>query len=494
MANTLKKLVGQTAIYGLSSMFGRLLNYFLVPLYTNVFLPKEYGIVTEFYAYVTFLIIVLTYGMETGFFRFSQSEHGYKKTYSTALGSLFITSASFLLLVNLFAQPIANTINYTLHPEWVRWFALILAFDAFSAIPFAKLRMQNKAKRFAAIKLAGIILNVFLNVFFIIICPKIAQTNPDSPLLIFYSWQIGIGYIFISNLISSSFTLLLLLPDIFEAELKISKALLKKMLWYSFPLLIGGLAGMVNETIDRILLKYLLPGSEDFVMAQVGIYGANYKLAILMTLFIQMFRYAAEPFFFSSAKDKNSDKLFANVMTWFIIFGLLIFLGITGYLDIVKFFIGKNYHDGLNIVPILLLANLFLGIYFNLSVWYKLNDKTRFGAYFAITGAIITIILNVVLIPIIGYTGSAIATLVCYFSMMLISYFIGRKHHPIPYQLKKIAVYFIFAGGIFALFQFTDSLSQPLALLLNTVLIAAFAGIAIWKERLLLQIRKKGRQ
>ncbi|MDA3909851.1 MAG: polysaccharide biosynthesis C-terminal domain-containing protein [Bacteroidales bacterium] len=491
MANTVKKLVGQTAIYGLSSMFGRLLNYFLVPLYTNVFLPQEYGIVTEFYAYVTFLIIVLTYGMETGFFRFSQSEHGYKKTYSTALSSLFITSASFLLLVNLFAQPIANTINYTLHPEWVRWFALILAFDAFSAIPFAKLRMQNKAKRFAAIKLAGIVMNVVLNVFFIIICPRIAQTNPDSPLLLFYSWHIGIGYIFISNLISSSFTLLLLLPDIFEVELKISRVLLKKMLWYSFPLLIGGLAGMINETIDRILLKYLLPGSDAFVMAQVGIYGANYKLAILMTLFIQMFRYAAEPFFFSSAKDKNSNKLFANVMTWFIIFGLLIFLGITGYLDIVKFFIGENYHDGLNIVPILLIANLFLGIYFNLSVWYKLNDKTRFGAYFAIIGAVITIILNVVLIPVIGYTGSAIATLVCYFTMMLISYFIGKKHHPIPYQLKKIAVYFIFAGVIFALYQYTNTLSQTLELLLNTALIAAFTGIAIWKERLILQIRKK---
>ncbi len=494
MANTVKKLAGQTAIYGLSSMFGRLLNYFLVPLYTNVFLPQEYGIVTEFYAYVTFLIIVLTYGMETGFFRFSQAGHGFKTTYSTALGSLFITSAVFLLLVNLFAQPIANTINYTLHPEWVRWFALILAFDAFSAIPFAKLRMQNKAKRFAVIKLAGIVLNVALNLFFILICPKIAEINPDSPLLIFYSWNIGIGYIFISNLISSSFTFLLLLPDIFEAELKISKALWRKMMWYSLPLLIGGLAGMVNETIDRILLKYLLPGSDSFVMAEVGIYGANYKLAILMTLFIQMFRYAAEPFFFSSAKDKNSNKLFANVMTWFIIFGLLILLGITGYIDIVKFFIGVKYHSGLDIVPILLLANLFLGIYFNLSVWYKLNDKTRFGAYFAIIGAVITIVLNIVLIPVIGYMGSAIATLVCYFTMMLISYFIGKKHHPIPYQLRKIAMYFIFAGGIFVVFQLTDNLNQSLELLANTVLIAAFAGTAIWKERLLLQIRKKNMQ
>lgn len=491
MANSIKNLAGQTAIYGLSSMLGRLLNYLLVPLYTNLFLPQEYGIVTEFYAYVSFFIILLTYGMETGFFRFSKSEFGLSKTYSTALGSLFITSLTFILIVNLFSQPIANGLKYSLHPEWVRWFALILAFDAFTAIPFAKLRMQNRAKRFATIKLVNIISNIAFNLFFIVLCPKIAASNSDSPLLIFYHWHIGIGYIFISNLLSSSITLLLLLPDILEARFKIDKTLWKKLIIYSLPLLVSGLAGMVNETIDRILLKYLLDGSDTFVMAQIGIYGANYKLAILMTLFIQMFRYAAEPFFFSSGKSQASKSLFARVMTLFVIIGLVIFLGITGYLDIVKYFIGKNYHEGLVVVPILLLANLFLGIFFNLSVWYKLNDKTRFGAMFAIIGAMITILLNILLIPWLGYMGSAIATLVCYFTMMLVSYFYGRKHYPIPYQIKNILVYFVLAAIIFLAFYWTNQLADAIKYGLNTLLIITFVAFAVKKENLIRLIRKK---
>jgi O-antigen/teichoic acid export membrane protein len=494
MANSVKKLAGQTAIYGLSSMLGRLLNYFLVPLYTNVFLPSEYGIVTEFYAYVTFLIIILTYGMETGFFRFSESEYGFKKTYSTALSSLLISSGIFLSLILLFSQPISGIIHYSDKPEWVRWFGIILAMDALSAIPFAKLRYQNKAKRFAAIKLLGITLNVLLNLFFILLCPKISETNPDSPLLIFYNENIGIGYIFISNLISSAFSLLLLIPDILEAKFKTDKKLWRAMLIYSLPLLVSGLAGMVNETIDRLLLKYLLPGTNEYVLSQLGIYGANYKLSILMTLFIQMFRYAAEPFFFSSAKEKQSPKLFADVMTYFIIFGLLIFLGITGYIDILKFFIGKNYHSGLHIVPILLLANLFLGIYFNLSVWYKINDKTKYGAWFAISGAIITIVINIALIPQIGYTGSAIATLICYFSMMLISWYFGKKHYPIPYELRKIFLYFFISGIIFTVFLLSTDLKLSLKLTLNSILILSFVLFAIKNENLISTILRGKRK
>lgn len=490
MANSVRKLAGQTAIYGMSSMVARLLNYFLVPLYTYVFATAEYGVVTEFYAYVSFLIIILTYGMETGFFRYSESEYGFKKTYSTALGSLLTTSLLFLVIVNIFASPISNSIGYPNNTEWIRWFSVILAFDAFSAIPFAKLRYRNQAKRFALIKIINISISISLNLFFIVLCPQIAEKNPDSFLLFAYHENIGIGYIFISNLVASVLTLVLLLPDILEVKIHIDKKLWRAMIWYSLPLLIGGLAGMVNETLDRLLLKRLLPGTQEEIMSQIGIYGANYKLSILMTLFIQMFRYAAEPFFFSSAKDKTSKTLFANVMNWFVIFGLLIFLGITGYIDIIKYFIGKDYHEGLSIVPILLIANLCLGIYFNLSVWYKLNNKTRFGAYFALIGAGITLALNFILIPYIGYMGSAVATMICYASMMIISWAIGRKHYPIPYQLKTLAIYAGITAGIYGLFTLTDTLGGWVEIALNTILILSFITFAFFKENMLKQLKR----
>ncbi|MFW5805170.1 MAG: lipopolysaccharide biosynthesis protein [Bacteroidales bacterium] len=491
MAGGIKKLAGQTAIYGLSSVIGRLLNYLLVPLYTRVFHPGEYGVVTEFYAYVTFLIIILTYGMETGFFRFSQNKSEFDKTYSTSLVSLLFTSTFFVLFVNLFAQPIAHLVEHPAHPEWIRWFGFILAFDAFSAIPFAKLRQQNKAWRFAVIKIINIGVNIGFNLFFLLLCPAVAKSNPDALMLQFYNPAIGVGYIFISNLLASSITLILLIPDVFDVKFHFDKVLLRKMLWYSFPLLIGGLAGMVNETIDRILLKYMLPGDNNFVMSELGIYGANYKLSIMMTLFIQMFRYAAEPFFFSEAKYRQSKKMFADVMLYFIIFGLVIFLGITGYIDIVKFFIDVDYHEGLRIVPVLLIANLFLGIYFNLSVWYKLNNQTRFGAWMAIAGAVITLVLNIILIPHISYMGAAIATLVCYMSMVLISYFLGRKYYPVPYNLKKIGMYAVTAAVIYAIFSWTNQQTEWIKYGFNTVLISGFIIFATGKENFISRIRHK---
>ncbi|MEA3449203.1 MAG: oligosaccharide flippase family protein [Bacteroidota bacterium] len=491
MGGGIKKLAGQTAIYGLSSVVVRLLNYLLVPLYTRVFHPGEYGVVTEFYAYVTFLIIILTYGMETGFFRFSQNKSEFDKTYSTSLTSIFFTSALFIVLINIFAQPIASMVEHSQHPEWIRWFSFILAFDAFSAIPFAKLRQQNKAWRFATIKIINIGINIGFNLFFLLLCPAVAKSNPDALILQVYNPAIGVGYIFISNLLASSITLLLLLPDVFDVKFHFDRALLRKMLWYSFPLLIGGLAGMVNETIDRILLKYMLPGDQNHVMSELGIYGANYKLSIMMTLFIQMFRYAAEPFFFSEAKSKHSKNLFAEVMTYFIIFGLVIFLGITGYIDVVKYFIDAEYHEGLSVVPILLIANLFLGIYFNLSVWYKLNNQTKYGAWMAIVGALITLVLNIILIPYISYMGSAIATLVCYVSMAFISYYLGQKHFPIPYNLKKIGLYAVIAAVIYVLFSWTNQQTAWIKYITNTVLIAGFIIFAIKNEHLITRIRQK---
>jgi O-antigen/teichoic acid export membrane protein len=323
--NPFKKLAGQTAIYGLPTIIGRLLNSFLVPLYTINFPPAEYGTVNEMYAYVSFLIIILTYGMETALFNFSRLQNDpdgtrKQKVYSTILTSIIISSGIFIAALIIFNQPIANLIRYPDHPEYITWFALILGMDAVSAIAFAKLREQNKAKTFSTIKTLWIGMNVVLNLFFIIFCPRVLH-HPDSFLYGFiqkiYSPEIGIGYIFISNLIASAVTLLVQLPSILRTRFSFDFSLFKAILPYAFPLLIAGLAGMTNETMDRILLKYLLPA--DIALVQVGIYGACYKISIIMTMFVQTFRYAAEPFFFSHAKEQNATKMYAQVMNYFVI-------------------------------------------------------------------------------------------------------------------------------------------------------------------------------
>ena len=459
----LKKLAQQTAIYGLSSIVGRFLNYLLVPLYTYNLPPEEYGVVTELYTYVSFLIIVLTYGMETGFFRFSGNSENIKEVYKTSLSSLLTSSSVFIIFILLFYDKIAGAMNYQAHPEYILWFGIIIALDAFSTIPFARLRKENKAMRFAIIKIINILTNVGLNLFFIKLCPELLKHNPDSWVNLFHNGQISVKYIFISNLVSSAVTIILLTPQILDTPLGINKKLLKKMLKYSLPLLIAGLAGMVNETLDRILLKIYLPGNFEYIMSQIGIYGANYKIAILMTLFIQMFRYAADPFIYSNAKEKDADESYSKVMNYFIISGLFIFLSVMLYIDIIKYFIGESYHSGLKIVPVILLANLFLGIIYNLSIWYKLTNKTMYGAYLAIFGAFITITLNIILIPKIGYMGSAWATLACYFSMMILSYLLSRKHFKVKYDLKTIIFYFILTGIIYFTYKqipFTNKLYQ----------------------------------
>ncbi|HIE15686.1 MAG TPA: polysaccharide biosynthesis protein, partial [Bacteroidales bacterium] len=364
-----------------------------------------------------------------------------------------------ILIFLFFYKQIAFSIGYEAHPEYVLWFAFIIATDAFVSIPFAKLRKENKAAKFATIKLINILVNVGLNLFFIKLCPYLIDQNPNSWVAVLGFGDISIKYIFISNLVASIVTLILLLPDIYGTKPEFDKALLKRMLIYSLPLLLAGLAGMVNETLDRILLKVLLPASSD-IMQQIGIYGANYKIAILMTLFIQMFRYAAEPFFFSQAKEKDAKKTYAKVMKYFVIFGLLIFLFVMLYIDLIKYFIGADYREGLKIVPIILLANLFLGIIYNLSVWYKLTNKTKFGAYIALIGAVITIVLNVVLIPKIGYMGSAWATFFCYFSMMIISFFWSRKTYKINYDFKDLLLYFTLALAIFFFYKLFSNARQ----------------------------------
>lgn len=478
--NPLKKLAGQTAIYGLSSIVGRLLNYLLVPLYTRYFSTAEYGEVTTLYAYVAFLVVILTYGMETAFFRFSQNEYDKKSVYSTSLISLLISSAIFIILMFMNADSIANALNFDGHPEYIQWFALIVGLDAVSSISFAKLREQNKAARFALIRLLNIFINIGLNLFFIIYCPYAIKNNLPSADFVqsIYSQSIGIGYIFIANLVASIVTIVLLFPEMIAARWRFQLQLWKKMILFSLPLMIAGLAGITNETIDRILLAHLLP--EEIAASEVGIYGAYYKLSIIMTLFIQTFRFAAEPFFFAQEKEQNAKNVYADVMKYFTIITATIFLLVMIYFDLVQQFIGASFHDprGQIIVPVLLFANLFLGIYYNLAIWFKLTGKTRYGAYLSLFGAIVTLGVNFALIPVLGFEGSAWATLLCYFLMTLLSYYLGRKHYPIPYDLKRIGIYLSLT-----ILLFISSLYLDLGMYVNTLYLVAFIVFVIALER-----------
>ena len=450
--NPIKKLAEQTAIYGLSSVVGRLLNYLLVPLYTRYFSPEAYGVVTEPLCYVAFLVVVLTYGIETAFFRYSQKTSNKRIVYSTALISLLFTSSLFIFITFSFSQPIADWLQYPNNQDYIQYFAIIIGLDAISAISFAKLREKNNAIRFALIRLLNIFINISLNLFFIVYCPYAIDNGLSTSefLKSIYSENYGVGYIFVANLIASIITFLMLLPEMIKSIWIFDKQLWKQMMIYALPLLIAGLAGMTNETIDRILLKHLLPPDLN-VSEQIGLYGAFYKLSILIVLFIQTYRFAAEPFFFAQEKEKNSKKVYAEVMKYFIIITSFIFLVVTMLYEIIINFLGPKFHDerGFITVSILLAANLFLGIFYNLSIWYKLSEKTKYGAYLSIFGAIITISLNFLFIPVLGFLGSAWATLICYFSMTIVSYFLGRKYYKIPYPIKRI---FLYLGIVFVLF------------------------------------------
>ncbi len=446
--STIRKLASQTAIYGLSSIIGRFLNYLLVPLHTSaaVFTLEQYGIITEMYAYVSVLVILLTYGMETAFFRFyTREELDKNKVYSTALWSVMITTASFIFLCYIFAQPIANGLHYNNHKEYVIWFAIIVGLDAVSSVALAKLRALHKAVNFAFINLSNVAINIGLNLFFLAYCmPMYKSGNINWLVETFYNPNIGVGYVFIANLIASIVKFLLLIPYYFDLKFGVNKSYLKQMLIYGLPLLFAGLAGIINETLDRIMLKQMLIDDlgEVKTLELIGIYGAVYKISIIITLFIQAFRFAADPFFFAQEKEKNSKETYSKVMTYFVIVCAIIFLGVMLYIDVIKYFITNDaYWVGLHIVPYLLFANIFLGIYYNQSIWYKLSGQTMYAVYLAIFGAAITITLNIIWIPLINYTGSAYATFICYGSMMIVSYFLGQKYYPVPYKIGKIIFY-----------------------------------------------------
>jgi O-antigen/teichoic acid export membrane protein len=443
----LKKLLSQTAIYGLSSIFGRFLNYLLVPLYTYYFTASEYGVVSEFYAYSGFLSVFLLFGFETGYFRFRSCN---KRAYSTALSFILLLNLSIFTLLITLNNTISSALNYANHSEYICYFVLILTFDAIAALPFAKLRAENRALYFASIKIFEILLTVALSLFFIVLCPKL-QTQNISWLHYVYSPEIGVGYIFLANLIASGSKFLFLIPQLNGLSGGFDWQLFKKMARYSLPIVVIGFAGIINEMLDRTLLKYLLPYDTATNLAQLGIYSACYKLSILMTLFIQAFRYAAEPFFFSYAKNSDAKLIYARVLHYFSIFCIFIFLLVTLYLDFFKYFIGEEFRAGLHIVPILLMANLFLGLYINLSIWYKLSDRTLMGAGVSLFGAGLTIMLNFYWIPKFGYTGSAYATLVCYAAMAFLSYFLGQKFYRVDYDVKSALGYLLLGVSLYVM-------------------------------------------
>lgn len=471
--NPFKKLAGETAIYGMSSIVGRFLNWWLVPYYSFIFVPEVYGIVTNLYSYVAFFLVLLTYGMETSYFRYASRNTRPEQIYSTSLISLFATSLSFIILIYAFKEDIAILLNYHDNEEYIFWLSIILGLDAFTAIPFARLRLNNRPVKFATLKLLSIAFNIGLNLFFFSVCPKIIENNPDSIINTFYSPETGVGYVFISNLLSSALTLILLLPEIYKMTLHFDVKTLKQMLNYGFPILIVGLAGMVNQNIDKILIPFLIPEDQN-PMLQVGIYGANYKLAVLMNMFIQSFRYAFEPFFFSRDSNADDTVIYSRVMKYFVVFGLFILLGMVLFIDILKVIIDADYHEGLKVVPVILMANLFYGIYFVLSLWYKLKDLTRYGAYMALIGAAISLLLNILLIPVMGYTGSAIAVFVCYLTMMIISYVWGQKYYPVPYDLKRMGLYFVIAAGIYIISFVSFDLSNIIKYSFNSILLLIF--------------------
>lgn len=482
----IKKLVGQTAIYGMSTIIGRFLNFLLVPLYTRCFSQAEYGVVTELYSYTVFLMIFLTYGMETGFFRFVQNKDDQPKVFSTIMSSLFSSSFIFIALVLIFLSPISSALGYKNNQDFIMIMAIIIGIDAFCSVPFAKLRHENRPIKFAIIKLTNIGLNIGLNLIFILLLPFLAKDSSNTWLVEHFK-EPSVASIFISNLIASIVTLLMLLPDIFHSRNGFDYTLLRRILNYSWPLLISGMAGCINEVYDRVSLRYFLTipeGADEhqYILSQVGIYGASYKLAMIISLFNQAFRFAAEPFFFSRMKENDSRQMYARIMNYFTIFTLIIFLAIIFYIDLFKHFIGSNFHEGLNIVPILLMANIFLGIVFNLSIWYKITNQTKFGIGITGFGALITLTINIIFVPIYGYIACAWATLACYVLMSILSYRLCQKYYVIPYKLKALALYFAMALGFYFINDYLPFDNLILLYVLRTLMIIIFIFVCVANE------------
>ncbi len=455
----------------------RIVNYLFSLALTFIFIvPADLASNIEFYSYISFVNIVFTYGMETAFFNFVSKTDEKDKVYSTALISLLSTTVVFTLALCLFSQPLADLAQYPLNREYIIWCALIVATDTMMALPLARMRANNQARRFAIQRILNVTVYLMVSIFYLVFCKNAYENSEESFLSFCYDPKVGVGYAFLAQLIANLFSMLLMAKEFTGFAYVFDKNLWKQMVRYAWPLLFLGLAGMINETFDRIILKYLLP--ENIAKTELGIYGACYKIAILMTIFITAFRYAAEPFFFSQAGDKNSKKVNALVMKYFVIFCSFLFLVTMMNIDIVKLAIYKEYRSGLAVAPILLLANLFLGVYFNLSIWYKLTGQTRYGAAITIIGAIITLAINFSFIGKYGYMACAWATLAAYGTMMVISYFFGQKHYPVKYNLRSMLFFFFCALGFYFISLTYNSLSSiVIKLILNNLLVLLFAWL-----------------
>jgi O-antigen/teichoic acid export membrane protein len=478
--NPLKKLFSQTAVYGLSSIVGRLLNYLLVPLYTGIFNdPSDYGVVSELYAWVAFLIVVFTFGMETSYFRFLQQKENPSEVFKTSFLTVIGINVLFFLIALFFNQNIANVLLYPDHNEYIVLLLLIVGIDAISSLPLAKLRYEEKALKFAGIQFASIGVNIGLNLFFMLVL-----FNPEQP-------EEGVLFILIANLIASLVKPLFLYKDFLQLRFNIDIDLAKEMIVYALPLVIAGFAGIINETLDRILLKQLLyfkDGDLKAATAQVGIYSAVYKLAMLVSILLQAYRYAAEPFFFAQAKNQDKNKLYNKMMNYFVAAVCGVFLIVTLNIDIFKHFIqNESYWVGLGVVPILLLANVFLGIYYNQSIWYKLSGQTKFGAYIAIGGALLTILLNVLFIPTYGFYACAWATLIVYACQMVASYLLGKKYYPIKYNVRKFFFYLCTSLLLFWIAKLLDLEGTVTKIVVHNLLLGIYIGL-VW----MLEISKKG--
>lgn len=485
--SSIKKLAGQTFWYGTSSIFGRFLNYLLTPLLATIFASAAYGKISTLFAIAAFLNIIFTYGLETSYFRFS-SQLDEKKVYNTCSSSILITTALLTLALMFSTRSIAGFLEIPDNPEWVSWIIYIVALDTLTVLPFAKLRNQGRPIKYASIKIINILINIGLVVFFLVVCKNAYAKEPDSFFAFLYDPKIGLGYVIIANLVASAVTLLLLAKEFLQFRFVINLSFWKELMSYSWPLIIVGFGGMVNEMIDRFMILKLYPGTTEQAYSQSGIYSANYKLAILIVLFIQAFRLGAEPFFFKHSTDQNARKTYARVMKFFVLTCCFCFLGVVLFLDIWKYFMGTThpeYYTGLKVVPLLMVAKIFLGIYYNLSVWYKLTNRNLTGAWITLGGAAITVLFNWLFIPVWGYTACAIATVLCYGFMMVASYFLGQKYYPIPYAWKKLLAYIAICLLLFGIHAAVRSFSTSVWLNLGVgvFLLLSFAVFVLLVEK-----------
>ncbi|MGM9732892.1 MAG: lipopolysaccharide biosynthesis protein, partial [Prevotella sp.] len=452
MAN-MKSLAKDTAIYGLSSIVGRFLNYLLVPLYTTQLSAASggYGVITNMYAYTALILVLLTFGMETTFFRFSNKEgEDPQKVYSTILTAVGFTALIFIALVFTFITPLSDVMGYAEHPSYIWVMAITVAIDAFQCIPFAYLRYKKRPIKFAILKMLFIVINILLNLVFFLVLPKLYADYPDVIGNI-YDPTVGVGYAFYINLACTGMITFCFYRELTGFKYDFDTALMKRMLQYSWPILVLGIAGILNQTADKILFPYIYKAGN--AHEQLGIYSAASKIAMIMAMITQAFRYAYEPFVFGKAKDKDNRETYAKAMKFFIIFTLLAFLVVMGYIDILKFLIGEDYWDGLRVVPIVMAAEIMMGIYFNLSFWYKLIDKTIWGAWFSGIGCAVLIAVNVIFVPQFGYIACAWAGFAGYGTAMTLSYFVGQKYYPIKYDLVGIGKYVALAIVCFAIIK-----------------------------------------